>query len=87
MVFSSQEIGFATSSANKYCIYRVFTNEKGERCLKICANTKDLFILIQEKTANYQDGLIELATIETIKMAILPIHKLLTFGQSIVLSV
>lgn len=87
MVFSSQEIGFATSSANKYCIYRVFTNEKGEHCLKICANTKDLFVLIQEKTANYQDGLIELATIETIKMAILPIHKLLTFGQSIVLSV
>ena len=85
MVFSSQEIKFATSNSNKYCIYRVFFNENGERCLKICANTKDLFVLIQEKTANYQEGLIELASIETIQMAILPLHKLLSFGQSIVL--
>lgn len=85
MVFSSQEIGFASSSSNKYCIYRVFFNENGERCLKICVNTKELFVLIQEKTNNYQDGLIDLASIETIKMAILPIHKLLSFGQSIIL--
>lgn len=86
MVFSNQEIGFATSNSNKYCIYRVFFNENGERCLKICTNTKDLFILIQEKTNNYQEELVELAAIETIKMAILPIHKLLSFGQSIVLT-
>ena len=86
MVFSSQEIGFATSNSNKYCIYRVFYNDNGERCLKICTNTKDLFILIQEKTNNYQKELIDLASIETIKMAILPIHKLLSFSQSIVLS-
>lgn len=85
MVFSSQEIGFATSNSNKYCIYRVYLNENGERCLKICTNTKDLFILIQEKTNTYQEGLVDLASIETIKMAILPIHKLLSFGQSIVL--
>lgn len=86
MVFSNQEIGFATSNSNKYCIYRVFFNKNGERCLKICTNTKDLFILIQEKTNNYQKELINLASIESIKMAILPIHNLLSFGQSIILT-
>ena len=86
MIFSSQEISFAASNANKYCIYRVFLNERGERCLKICTNTKDLFVPIQNKTATYQKELIELASVETIKMAILPVHKLLSFGQSITLS-
>ena len=85
MIFSSQEIGFAASISNKYYIYRVFFNDNGERCLKICTNAKDLFILIQEKTNNYQERLIELASIETIKMAIFPTHQLLSFGQSIVL--
>lgn len=85
MVFSNQEIGFAASNANRYCIYRVFFNENGERCLKICSDTKELFVLIQEKTSNYQKALIDFASIETIKMAILPIHKMLSFGQSITL--
>lgn len=86
MVFSNQEIEFATSNTNKYCIYRVYFNENGERCLKICTNTTDLFVSIHEKTLNYQNSLMDLAAIETIKMAILPIHNLLSFGQSISLS-
>ncbi|MDE6605461.1 MAG: DUF3883 domain-containing protein [Clostridia bacterium] len=86
MVFSSQEIGFAMSELNKYCIYRVYKDENGKHCLKICSNTRDLFTVIQNKTTIYENDLVEFAIIESIKMAINPTQALLDFSQPIVLT-
>ena len=84
MVFSSQEIKFVDSCENKYYIYRVYTNND-KKYLKICDNAKDLFSPIHSKTADFQDVLDEMAKIESIKMAILPLQKTLVFGEEIAL--
>ena len=86
MIFSSQEIKFATSTDNKYYIYRVYINENGERCVKICTNAKGLFMYIHCKTVDYESTLENIAELETLKLAILPTQEDLTFGQPIVLS-
>ena len=85
MIFSSQEINFATSTNSKYCIYRVYNNENGERCMKICTNAQGLFMFIHCKTADYENMLIDMAKVETVKLAILPTQEDLSFGQQIVL--
>ena len=84
MIFSSQEIEFVDSCENKYYIYRVYTNND-KKYLKICDNAKDLFSPIHSKTADFQDVLDEMAKIESIKMAILPLQKTLVFGEEIAL--
>lgn len=84
MIFSSQEIKFVDSCKNKYYIYRVYTNND-KKYLKICANAKDLFSPIYDKTVNFEDTLEEMAKIESIKMAILPLQKSLVFSEEIAL--
>ena len=85
MIFSSQEIDFATSTNSKYYIYRVYLNDEGERCVKICTNAKGLFMYIHCKTADYESTLVNIAKLETIKLAILPTQEDLRFGQQIIL--
>ncbi len=85
MIFSSQEINFATSTDCKYYIYRVYMNENGERCVKICTNAKGLFMYIHCQTVDYEKALVNVAKIETVKLAILPTQEDLRFGQQIVL--
>ena len=86
MIFSSQEISFATDMDNKYYVYRVYINENGEHCVKICTNIKGLFMHIRCHTVNYVSALNNVAELETIKLAILPTHEDLRFSQQIVLS-
>lgn len=87
MIFSSQEINFATSTDSKYYIYRVYINENGERCVKICTNAKGLFMYIHCKTVDYESTLINVAKLETVKLAILPTQEDLRFSQQILLPV
>lgn len=84
MIFSSQEIKFVDSCKNKYYIYRVYT-DNDKKYLKICDNAKDLFSPIHNKTTDFQSILDEMAKIESIKMAILPMQKTLVFGEKIAL--
>lgn len=84
MIFSSQEIKFVDGCKNKYYIYRVYTNQD-KKYLKICNNAKDLFSPIHCKTIAFEDILDEMAKIESIKMAILPLQKTLVFGEEIAL--
>lgn len=86
MIFSSQEISFATDMDNEYYVYRVYINENGEHCVKICTNIKGLFKYIRCHTVNYVSALNNVAELETIKLAILPTHEDLRFSQQIVLS-
>ncbi|MBQ7347886.1 MAG: DUF3883 domain-containing protein [Clostridia bacterium] len=85
MIFSSQEINFAISTDSKYYIYRVYVNENGERCVKICTNAKELFMNIHNKTVDYESTLLNVAKLESVKLAILPTQETLKFGQQIVL--
>lgn len=87
MIFSSQEIDFVNNCSNKYCIYRVYSdeNDKESKHLKICNNAKDLFKPIHEKTEFLKCELNEMAKIETIKLAVLPLHKALVFEPEITL--
>ncbi len=87
MIFSSQEINFATSTPCKYCIYRVYIDEYGKRSMKICTNAQGLFMFIHCKTKDYENNLENIAKLETIKLAILPTQEDLTFGNQINLGV
>lgn len=86
MIFSSQEIKFVTSTDSKYHIFRVYINENGERCVRICTNAKGLFMYVHCRTMDYESALKDAAAIETVKLAILPTQEELKFGQQIVLS-
>lgn len=83
MIFSSQEIKFATDKNNKYFIYRVFTDYKGNKYLRVCSNAKTLFSNINMRTLEYETKLISMANVETIKLAIAPLQRDLTFGDII----
>lgn len=87
MIFSSQEIEFVNDCRNKYYIYRVYTdeNDKSVKYLKTCDNAKDLFVPIQNKTVRLKSELNEMADIETIKFAVMPLHKSLVFSTEIIL--
>lgn len=82
MIFSSQEIKFVDGCHNKYFIYRVYSNGD-KKYLKICDNAKDLFSPIYNKTTDFENILDEMAKVESIKVAILPLHKSLVFGNEI----
>lgn len=87
MIFSSQEIEFATSNHNKYCVYRVYYDETGERNLKICSNIKALFAFLHQHTVKYEQAVNICAKLETVKIAILPTQKDLIFGNEISLAI
>lgn len=83
MIFSNQEINFATEIPNKYYIYRVYIDDDNEHCLKVCNNAKPLFGQIKVVTSNFESELISLATVENIKMAISPTQQLIKFSNQI----
>lgn len=87
MIFSSQEIEFATSNHNQYCVYRVYYDENGERQMKICSNIKGLFMFLQQHTVEYKRAVNVCGEVETIKIAILPTQKDLVFSNDISLVV
>lgn len=82
MIFSSQEIEFVDSCSNRYCIYRVYGDDKN-KYLKVCDNAKALFSSICRKTMDFKKSLNEMAKVESIKMAIFPLQKPLIFGEEI----
>ena len=89
MIFSSQEIEFATSREHKndsYHVYRVYKNDAGEMCLKICTNIQALFMYIRAHTQTYAPAINVVAKIETIKFSVLPDQNDLNFGEEIKLA-
>lgn len=86
MIFSSQEINFAAEKGNKYYIYRVFSDENGNRYLKICPNAKSFFLSVNKTTKKYELNLQGLAKIEAIKLAVLPTLKSFKFCKTITLN-
>lgn len=84
MVFSSQEIKFVDGCKYKYYIYRVYSNND-KKYLKICDNAKELFSPIHSKAVEFENILNEMAKVESIKMAILPLQETLVFGKEIAL--
>lgn len=84
MIFSNQEIKFVDGCTNKYYIYRVYSHD-GKKYLKICDNAKELFSPIYSKTTEFEGILDNMAKIESIKMAILPLQEKLIFSEEIAL--
>lgn len=66
----------------KYYIYRVYKNDE-QKFLRICHNAKNLFSPIHSKTTQFEDDIKDMAGIESVKMAILPLHKSLEFSKEI----
>lgn len=85
MIFSSQEIRFVSESNNKYQIYRVY-GDIDNKFLKICDNAKSLFASIHGRTCDFEIAIHNMATVETIKMAIQPQQGQLIFGKEIPLN-
>ncbi len=84
MIFSSQEIAFVDSCKNKYFIYRVYKNDE-QKFLRICHNAKGLFSPIHSRTTQFENDIQDMAGIETVKMAILPLNESLKFSNEIAL--
>ena len=88
MIFSSQEIEFATSREHKndsYHVYRVYKNDAGEMCLRVCTNIQALFMYIRAHTQTYAPAINVVAKIETIKFSVLPEQENLIFEEEIAL--
>ena len=86
MIFSSQEIEFATSQEHKndsYRVYRVYKNDAGEMCLRICTNIQVLFMYIRAHMQKYEPAINAVAKIETIKYSVLPEQEELIFENEI----
>lgn len=80
MIFSNREIEFADSCSNKYHIYRVY--KKGEdRYLKICRNGKTLLSQIRMKTTDFENTVLGMADVESVKLAVKPNNTILKFGN------
>lgn len=86
MIFSNQEIAFATEYNEDYFVYRVYCNENGERCLRICADENGLFEEINERTNEYKLDLEEVASVQSVKFAISPCNEAFSITEPIVLS-
>lgn len=84
MYFSSQEVAFATApnyENSEYHVYRVYKNDAGELCLRICVNARELLKPIHSYTLDYKSAVNTVAKIETIKFTILPAQPPLVFGE------
>lgn len=86
MIFSNQEIAFATKHNKNYLIYRVYRDENGKLCLRICTDKNGLFKKINKKTTAYKDDLEEVSSVQNIKFAISPCHESFSITEPIVLS-
>lgn len=82
MIFSSQEIEFVTNCNYKYYIYRVYSDNE-QKFLRICNNAKKLFSPIHHKTIQFKKDMKDIASVESVKMAILPLQRDLVFGKEI----
>lgn len=82
MIFSSQEIQFVSESQYKYQIYRVY-GDTNNKFLKICDNAKPLFATIHGRTCDFEKNIHNMASVETIKLAIQPCQNQLAFGKEI----
>ena len=74
MIFSSQEIEFATQHENDYCVYRVYCDIYGRKYLRICTDQNGLFAQINAKTGAFKSDLIDLATVQNVKLVLSPCH-------------
>lgn len=85
IIFSDSEIGFACDEKNKYSynIYRVYKNNLGEYCLRICPNPSSLFNEIEKAVADFVNGLKNIANLETAKISVSPSSKELSFDNEI----
>lgn len=86
MIFSNQEIAFATEYNEDYFVYRVYCNANGERCLRICADESGLFEEINERTNEYKLDLEEVASVQSVKFEISPCNEAFSVTEPIVLS-
>lgn len=82
MIFSSQEAEFVSDAIN-YRIFRVYGDTEGNHFLKICSNARHLFNRISTATNGYKNSIVELATVEGIKLSVQPSHHDLEFGEEI----
>lgn len=84
IIFSSQEIDFASQSHNYYNVYRVYLDKDGNYYLRICRNALELFSDIEKAISVFLNEVQNCADVETIKFAIAPKHLL--FENPILLS-
>lgn len=85
IIFSDSEIDFACKGETQcsYNIYRVYRNNLGEFCLRICQNPSSLFSEIEKAVADFTNELKKVADLETAKISILPSSKELSFDNEI----
>lgn len=86
MLFSSQEVEFASEYRDDYYVYRVYCAEDGARFLKICCDIDGLFRTINSTTNEYKAAVDEFAHIQTVKLAISPIHSCFDVSEAIELT-
>ena len=83
IIFSNQEISFISETPNNYQLYRVY-KETGNSYLRICDNCKPYANMLNQDFNSYRQKLKELeAEVKSIKIAIFPNIKQLTFSESI----
>ena len=85
MIFSSQEIEFASDYRDNYYVYRVYCDEDGARFLKICCDANGLFRTINSTTTEYKAAVDEFAHVQTVKLAVSPIHSCFEVSDAIAL--
>ena len=85
MIFSGQEIEFASGHVKDYRVYRVYRNVDGARFLRICSDTEGLFVDIHVKTNEFKSDLIKAADVHSLKLAISPCHETFVLSSPIAL--
>ena len=85
MIFSNQEVEFASEYKEHYYVYRVYCGVDGERYLKICCDIDGLFSTIDLATKEYRFALDEYANVQTVKLAVSPLHASFDVSDAIAL--
>ena len=85
MIFSSQEVEFASDNRDDYFVYRVYCADDGARFLRICCDIDGLFRTISATTNEYKAAVDEFAHVQTVKLAISPIHSCFDVSEAIAL--
>ena len=85
MLFSSQEIEFASEYKEDYYVYRVYCDDSGARFLKICNDIDGLFCNIDSMTSEYKTVVGAFAHVQTVKFAISPTHSSFDISEPIAL--
>lgn len=87
MIFSIKEVEFAstTHTGIEYHIYRVYKDDSDDYYLRICKNSKDMMNYIYHKYQVYASELDSYARLESVKFAIMPNQKDLSFDKEKIL--